>query len=167
MWPPEEAAGDCGRKDTEGARRSFFAKVLRMPRGARDLTFVPGNIIKSFASRERARWKHAADTATRRCPKWHPKRNNFEILRHESERSTEKFLRKYLSDTPYSRAFFLSLLLFLHSSLLLWCENIYFGCRCAMGDTNVAARKNNQSWSWDKRWREKKRKERNDNNIPT
>jgi hypothetical protein len=37
-----------------------------MPRGARDLIFVPGNIIKSFASRERARWKHADDTATQR-----------------------------------------------------------------------------------------------------
>jgi len=37
-----------------------------MPRGARDLIFVPGNIIKSFASRERAQWRHADDTATQR-----------------------------------------------------------------------------------------------------
>ena len=62
-----DAGRGCYRNQEEVLRAfcPFFAKVPRMPRGTRDLTFVPGNIIKSFASRERARWKHADDTATR------------------------------------------------------------------------------------------------------
>ena len=34
------------------ASPSLFIKVPRMPAGKRDLTFVPGNIIKSFGARK-------------------------------------------------------------------------------------------------------------------